>query len=266
MIAVRGFPNGVVACFVEAPGGGNIRDFDAPRNRPAKDPVSWSENVIWHSDFFQYELAMPLQTRTITHASLAGYSQIYRLTPTIAAVASPPTDGIYFTRITQTRATDITLVTHNLGYVPLFFVSLGGRVITNGTVVQVAGNGLTRWVSPFATSSIIGLREIAASRTSALPAVVCTYQALIFRNSETTPGRTICGLEGDNLVLGAGKVDTSQQYLRSALAGETDFDFDLGETIDIANGRCRHVSGGVTTTEADYSGSFTGSGFIPVGV
>ncbi|AKR55696.1 hypothetical protein XM25_07770 [Devosia sp. H5989] len=267
MRVIRGFPEeGIVACFEEAPGGGDIKDINSLCNAPAKDPAGNLSAVYWHSDFFQYELALPLQTRTITHAALAGYSQYYQITSVVTPVGSAPTDGISFRRVGQSRATDIALVTHNLGYVPLFFVSFGGRVITNGSIVQVAGNGLTRWVSPYATSSIIGLREFAVSTTSALPAINCTYQALLFRNTEAQQGRPLFGLEGDNLVVGKGKVDTSKQYLRAALAGETDFDFDTGRTIDIRNGRSRHVSGGITTTESGYNGGFGGSGFVPMGV
>lgn len=270
MRVIRGFPaQNIVACYDEAPGGGNIKDINAPCNGPAKSPHLHLSRVYWHIDFFQYELAMPLQNKTVAHTSLAGKTRYYPAHGSGApgsGSATRPSQGIYLVATGEMRATNLTLVTHNLGYVPAFYVAYGGNMMTSGTPVQVQGDR-ARFVSAYATSSIIGLREIAVSGASALSAVSRNYQVMVFRNPTVDPARPLMGLnpDGINITIGRGKVDTSKQYLRRVLEDESSFDLDLGRTIDLRSGGVRVRSGGVTIDEF-YDGSFAGSPFIPVGV
>lgn len=67
---LAGAPN-TVACFIETPGGGDWRDIDAPRNAPMKNPMNHLDKVIWHTDFFQYELVVGIMDITVNHAALA---------------------------------------------------------------------------------------------------------------------------------------------------------------------------------------------------
>lgn len=271
MRVMRAFPaQNIVACYDEAPGGGNIEDINAPCNGPAKSPHLHLSRVYWHVDFFQYELAMALQNKTIAHTSLAGKTLYYGTSATGGGLANgTPTNpgGIVVQSNGQVRATNLTLVTHNLGYVPAFFVAYGGHSMTSGTLVQIQGDR-ARFVTAYATSSIIGLREVAVSSDLALSAVSRSYQVMVFRNPTTTPSRPLMGLNADgiNITIGRGKVDTSKQYLRRVLSGESDFDLDLGRTIDLRSGGIRVASGGTITDDARYDGSYAGPSFIPVGV
>lgn len=267
---IRGFPTeNIVACFLEAAGGGNIQSINAACNAPAKSPHLHLSSVYWHSDFFQYELAKPLTTKTINHDSLSGRTRYYGTSTSDGlknGSSSPPDTGIYISGSGAIRTDSITLLTHNLGYVPLCFVAYGGRMLTNGTLVQTQSGGRSRYVGAFATSSIVGLLETAISTDDDLDDVSRTYQVLVFRNPDPDSDRALFGKEGNNLVLGRGKIDTSRQYLRRVAAGESDFDIDLGRTIDIKGGGVRVATGGNKVSDSKYSGSFDGSDYISVGV
>lgn len=264
----RGFSaEGVTAIYDEAPGGGDPLDFNAPCNAPAKSPHLYLAQVYWHSEFFQYELAMPIQTKTVAHAALAGitrYTGVSGYTP-IGWTTVRPASGILLIDVGNSRVVDHVLVEHNLGYAPQAFVSRAGRIMPNGEMIQTGAN-LKRRVSAYATDTVIGLREYAKSSNVALPAISETYQTLVLRNPAKLAGAPLAEFDGTDLRLGRGKVDTANVYLRRTLADESNFDFDQDETIHIRSGRSRTVSGGIVTTEPGYTGSFAGGPFLPVGV
>lgn len=263
MRVIRGFPNeGVVAVFDEPNELGDIEDFDAPRNAPAKYPHLNLPLVTWHSEFFQYELQTSVHTVTVTHPSVPAKVQIFG--------GNPP-------QVPQMRLigdavnTSHTLVTHNLGYAPLAFVVQNGVTVICGRPVQfVAANGLRRTVSSFSNPSIIGLRETGISGISgtngvALPSVSVTYQVLVFAAPDQNPSLPLFSQDGNGVILGRGKVNTSNLYARRVALGETPFSLDLGRTSDISNGSVRTVSGGATWSDQSYNGSFTGEGFVQIG-
>lgn len=259
MAVLRGFPvQGVVACFDEPNQVGDWWNIDAPRNAPAKNPGAHLSSVYWHSEFFQYELAMPIQSVSVSHPALAGRTQTYggagfwTSLPAIVGVG-------------QSSATNHTLVTHSLGFVPLVMVAQNGVLITPGHIVQSQSAGRTRSVTAYATTSIVGLRDVMKSNDSALSATTLSYQVLVLRQRAQDGGKPLFGKSGDHVVVGRGKADTSRQYLRRVGSGDTPFVMPLGPVGDIANGRRRVVLGGTTITEADYTGSFTGPASITVG-
>ncbi|WP_127142832.1 hypothetical protein [Pelagibacterium montanilacus] len=267
MSVLRGFPaQGVVAVFDEAPGGGAIGNFDAPRNAPAKDPGQHTDRVYWHSAFFQYQLAMPIQTVTVDHPALSGRQTFWGPSPWFNRQDSQVYSGLAYAVPGRTQAAEHTLVTHDLGFVPLAFVAWDDRMVMPGVAVQTASGGRNRFVAPFSTSSIVGLREVFNASNNSLAAVSRTYQVLVFNVPEADAELPLFGRVGETIVLGRGKVDTSHYYLRQLGSGDSPFAIDIGRTVDIDNGRARIVTAGETVTEDGYGGSFAGSPFVSVGL
>ncbi|WP_116654446.1 hypothetical protein [Pelagibacterium sediminicola] len=260
MRVIRGFKDqGIVACFEEPNTTGHPLDFDAPRNAPAKNPAAHVASVYWHSDFFQYELAMPLQTVSVSHPSLAGRVQVYG--GDSFWVQLPEVQGWG-----RSGTAERTLVTHSLGYEPLAYVVWNGLLVTPGTIVQTESNGRARSVCAFVTSSVVGLFETMNSSNTALSAVSRTYQVLIFRQPAADAGKPLFGRVGSDVVIGRGKIDTSKQYMHAVAPGETPYVIPQGPIGDIGNGRARIAVGSNVITETDYVGSFTGPSFLTIGV
>jgi hypothetical protein len=267
MPVFRGFPDAnVVAIFDEPNQIGSIDDIDAPRNSPAKSPHLHMGSVYWHVDFFQYELAQAIQTVSVSHSSLAGAVKYWG--PVNEYWISSPvyTSAISYEVPGQVQEQTRTLVTHNLGYVPPYFIAYDNKLITSGVFVQSESDGRSRFVSPFATTTTIGLKEVMTASKAALPAVSRSYTVVIFRVPTVVAGAPLFGRHGDGIVIGRGKIDTSKNYFRRVVSSGTPFSLNQGRTIDISNGRTRVVSGGVATTEPGYNGSFSGPGFVSVGV
>lgn len=269
MAVLRGFPvQGVVACFDEPNQVGDWWDIDAPRNAPAKNPGAHLSSVYWHSEFFQYELAMPIQTVTINHPTLAGRSTELGERPGFGGIPgygwNQPVPEL--TVLGNVGSSNHTLVTHNLGYRPLAFVAYQNRMVTTGTIVQSLSEGRSRCVTAYVTNSVVGLRETSVASGNSLPSISRGYSVLVFRIPEADALRALFGKEGSNVTMGRGLVDTSKSYLRRTGVGDSPFDIDRGPTIDINNGRARVVSGGSATTEPGYGGSFSGPSYTEVGV
>jgi len=251
---IRGIPSlNAVASFTEPSSSGGKFDPDAARNAPLKDPAGNLSNVHFHSDFDYYELAYGPATVNVNHTALSGYTG--------------PDIGIAQLELHLEGQQDIreyTLVTHNLGYVPRYFVAYNGSRLGNGQMVQNSG-GFWRIVAPFATSSIIGLREWLASGSSSLAGVTRSYEVMVFANPSQTPSLPLMGFDGSDLVLGRGRIRSSKRYLRRVKAGESSFDINRDVTMDVTNGRIKIVSGGNAYTEPGYDGSFSGPSYVAVG-
>lgn len=269
MATLRGFPNeNKIAVFDEPNSSGSIEDFNASRNDPIKNPGQNISRVFFHTDFFQYELAMPIQSVNVNHPALAGRTYFWGPVDQYWIFSPIYTSAISYTVPGQTAVVETLLVSHGLGYVPLAFVAWNGRMLMPGVAVQVDGEGLTRFVSFFSTASGIYLREVYTSTESALGGTNQSYQVLIFKTSAETAGFPLMGINESNneFILGRGKINTINSYLRRTGAGDTPFAIDYGPTVDLNSGRARIVSGGVFTTETGYAGSFTGPAFTSVGV
>jgi len=259
MRVIRGFPaQGIIACFDEAPGGGDPQDFNAPCNAPARDPYANLDRVFFHSEFFQFELAFPEQAVTIGHPQIDVGS-------TTLGITNVPDTQLGFTISGRVSVAYHTLVTHNLGYVPKAFVSLDGSMVTTGRLVQREG-ARSRFITPFANSSVIGLYEVGYSSNESLPATNRTYNVLVFRTPTADPGKPLWQGQGTAMQMGRGKIDIARQYLRRKPDDQSHFDIDLGRTLDIRGGRVRSRSGGIDLTEEGYPGGFGGSAYVPVGL
>jgi hypothetical protein len=254
MARVVGFVDlNIQATIEDASGGGAAIDPGAPRNDPAINPEDNLDKIISHLDMFQYELLVDTVV-TINHTALAGSS--------FSLGNSSPHYGI--TVNNNRRVSDLTLYTHSLGYKPICFVQYNDINLLAGTEVQRDADGRYRLVSMYVTNTIVGLREISFASNVALNAASRDYRVAICRNPEVDVDLPLFGSVGGHIVLGRGKINTANKYARKPDTGDPVFKLDDEQTIDVRGGRARTVSGGVTTTETGYTGSFTGGGYTEI--
>lgn len=264
MRVIRGFEaQGIVACYDEPSNVGDEFDLDAPRNGPAKNPHMHLDKLVWHSDFFQYQLYSEIHTVTISHPSVAGRVQLWGAS-----------GGSQFGFIGNVETRSHTLLTHNLGYEPLAFVVADGVTVTSGREVQVNHEfAYRRTVTSFVDSNIVGLHEVgisgfasAASMSEGpLPAMSKTYQVMLFVAPEEDPAKPLFGGESGRVTLDRGRIDSDYLYARQVSMLESYFSLDLGRTIDISGGGARTISGPHVTDSYGYTGSFIGSSYTRLG-
>lgn len=255
---IRGFPDkGVVACFNEPNQVGAVDDWNSPRNAPIKSPASNISNVVWHSDFFQYELAVPVQTVSVTHQPLATKSVTTGF-------------GYTVTYHGDMVGREIILYNHNLGYTPLAFVLVDGVTVTPNTTIQfmsLGDGGVLRNISSYADNNSVGIRETVYSGTTAAPSINKTYQVMIFKEPDPDYNEPLFGKNNDGVVsLAHNKVRTDRKYVRQIEGSESGFVIDLGVTTDIENGKSRIISGKSIITEIDYTGDFLGNRYTSIGL
>ena len=263
MAVLRGFRDaGIVACFHEMQGGGGIYDLNAPRNAPAANPSANLSDVIWHSEFGQYELAMPEQVKTINHPAVSGRTRQYGIHYRDGFDESDV--GVNMSVAGRIATAEHTLVTHNLGYPPKVFAVYENHMLTTGEIVQRSDNR-NRSVCLFVTNTIVGLREIGYSDSNSLSAVTRTYRVLVFRDQAQDPGAPL--FDGPNPVrFSKGKIASDKSYLRKAGAGSSAYVLNQGPTLDVRNGRVRLATGGVIIDEAGYNGSMAAPQYKNVGL
>lgn len=241
-------------------------DLNAPRNAPAKNPEQHLDRITFHSSFFQYEVAAGPVSVGITHSVLPTKTTVIGLSGEGGSWGLPRAPSISVTIYGADRNSDILLFTHNLGYVPRFMVSLSGRRVTDGHIIQNASDHRRR-VSVWASSTGIYLRESCTTGQADCPAITLTYRVMVFRESRAEPvKRLFSGGPSQPLVLAKGVIDSSKKYLRRTGAGDTSFAQNLGRTLDCNNGAIASASGGVITAESGYGGSLSAPPFIAVGV
>src|SRR5690606_10520714 len=107
---------------------------------------------LFHSDFDYYGAVAWDMSRVISHPSVSGLS--YQVSP------YEPASAQYFGR---SSVTTHALITHNLGYVPKFFVAYDGQMIPHGTPIQTDSGNRARFVSAYATTTQIRLKDIGIS-------------------------------------------------------------------------------------------------------
>lgn len=269
MATVRGFPEqNKIAVFDEPNTSGSIEDYNSSRNSPVRSPASFISSVYFHTDFFQYELAMPIQSINVNHPGLGGRTSYWGPANQYWINSATFTSAIPYAVPGQTASNQTLLVAHSLGYVPLAFVAWNGRMLMPGVAVQVESEGKTRFVSAFVDTYGVYIREVYNSTDATINGTNQSYQVLVFKTSVDSSGFPLMGINQANgqFILGRGKINTINSYLRRTGAGDTPFSIDYGPTVDINSGRTRIISGGSNTTEPGYAGGFGGSAYTSVGV
>lgn len=241
-----------VAIYEEAPGGGDPLDPNSLMNRPIITPLSWLDNVYFHSDLGYYGVAAQ-GTTSIAHTSVAGR--------TITVGEDAYLSQLYYG---QTQVFDHLLLTHGLGYVPRFFVAYDGKMIPHGMPVQTSGAGV-RLVSAYATATQIRLREFATSSASALPAATRSYQVLAFRTNAFNPVLDILDIQPGYVNFAQGKFIANNPHLRATGPGDTVFAQAQGRTAAIRNGGFRaYPPNGSPVDLGPFNGSLPAPPFINV--
>lgn len=238
---------GRVAVFDELDTVSDPADPNSSRNAPLNNPVAHLARVRFHNEFDYYQVHS-ITSVSLTHAAVAGVS---------VAVATTPA----FTRHGQVVKSWIGLLSHGLPYVPAYKIASGGTLLGQSSKIQAGSTG-HRLVSPYATSSAIGLLDVGVSTSSDLPSLAKTYQVIVFREpAETSPFMADIDPPNDLLKLGYGKWDgTLRQLRQTVVADASPFDVPLGRTTDVAGGYSRTVlADGTTFSSPGYTGSFAGS-------
>ena len=238
-----------VAIYEEAPGGGEADDPNSLMNRPVLDPINWMANIFFHSDLTYFGIVAH-QLTTINHAFVGGGS--FPITPSALVTING-----------QTARADHLLLTHNLGYVPKFFVLYNNRMIPLGFPIQINGNVATRFVAAYATTTQVRLAEFARSSSLNLDAVSRTYTTIVFRDAEANP-------IGDNLDIrpgvanfAHGKFRAQEPHLRADGLGDVQWPIQTGRAVGVRNGGFRFwEANGGNTDYNDYNGSLPAPGYI----
>lgn len=248
--------------------GGKFAIWEKPASgdamAPFNDPTEHMAEVYFHSDLQYLAKLLEDASVTINHTSLAGV--------TGSGISGAPASGGSTSGSSQPisdgdiRATDWTLYTHNLGYVPLYMVMYGQEIVSGATLVQEESNWRRRIVSSFATTSIIGLREMAFSSDDTLSAASRNYRVLVFRDPAPDPAKGLLKLSPAEVYFGQGKVDSGDALIRRVRVGDTQtFYLPVTETVDVWNGAVRAVSpAGAVNVAGNYSGGLFDLSFIEV--
>lgn len=236
------------AIYEEAPGGGDPLDPASMMNRPVVSPLSWLDNIYFHSDLAYYGIAASDLSKVVSHGSVPGRS--VPVTPAVTVIGN-------------VVKTSHNLITHNLGYVPKFFCIYNGRFIPQGTAVQSLPDGRRRYVCAYATATEIRLFETAYTTQDPLPATNLTYQILVFRDAAPDPGAMMLDIYPGEAVFGQGKFRASQPHLRADGSGDIPWPLPTSRTADVRNGGLIvwQPNGG-SSTDGPYNGSFGPPSFI----
>lgn len=239
---------GRCALFEENGTMGSVSNPNSVRNAPLNSPNLHLDKIRFHSDFDYYAIESGPTSVNVNHPSLVGGSFVISTNPNVV-------------RYGQINVTNHTLLSHGLPYVPAYMIISNGALVGAGSDIQNSSESV-RTITPYATSSIIGLRDFQISGTSSLPAISRTYQIIVFRNPIADMSHLFDYVKSnDRLILGKGKFQSNRKFLRRTLVADlSPFDIALGRTVDIKNGGSRTVfPDGTTYTDFLYNGSFTGS-------
>lgn len=218
---------GIFAMFEEAPGGGDRRDINSLRNRPAKDPENWLPNIHIHSDLDLFEVAF-FEPKTVAHAA-------------VAAGVSP--NGINSTDNfgLGTGSGNHLLLQHDLDYIPMALVVQGENMLYSGMPVHTDGVGGARHVSVELTTTQIRLREFASTGPVSLAAISLEYLVIVLKDPVGPVGDKLFKFRGATGVLSLAQetIVTDRRYLQVAPEG-TPFGLGIDRQMDVANGGIRY--------------------------
>lgn len=264
---------GRCALYEEPVTTGDPTNPNSARNAPLNNPATNLQYLYFHSDYDPMEAFSAPSTVSISHDAIPAYS----------GSSGEFIPGQYYGNFTR----DHLLLTHDLGYVPDFFVIRDSHTVFPGFPVQyTAAVGLARYVTPYATTTQIRLYEVGVQSSSILPAITVPYTVLVIRRPPSPTGNVLLDFSpGTGVVtMGRDKFNSSRRYLQVS-SNPTAFGIPLGKTIDLNNGAFRAVSPGGAVNEpipayptirvgrlgvggsvegnpANYGGSFTGEPFI----
>lgn len=243
------------AIYEEAPGGGDPIDPNSQMNRPVLDPITWIDNIYFHSDLNYYRIAAQNLNVVINHASVAG------LTTQAGNGAGDTSDIVTYAG--QIATTSHLLIDHNLGYIPKFFCIYDGKLIPHGTPVQSVGNGQIRFVTAYATTTQIRLFETASSTENALPAITKTYQVIVFHDATADLDYPMLDLHPGVAVFGQGKFRGENPHLRADGLGDVQWPIATERAAGIRNGglRAYYPNGGYVDF-LYYNGSLAAPDYI----
>lgn len=238
--------NGKMAIWEKPASGDKFAPFDSP--------TDYMDAIYFHSDL-QYLSSPLIDTVTVNHAQVNGV--------TGSGVTGAPSNDTSNTGPSQAIANgqivtaNHTLLSHGLGVVPPYMVLYNGEAIGGGTNVQDE-TGRGRLVSSYATTSIIGLREVGFSSASNLSAVSRDYDVIVFRELDPDPLKPLfhVKLSDGTFILGQGKIEAGARTLRRALVGDATFYIPISRTLDVRNGAIRTVS--PISGLKDFGGFYSG--------
>jgi hypothetical protein len=219
---------------------------------PYKNPVANIALVIFHSDLNYYGVVAKDLARVINHAAVAGATENIGGTGIIVTGLQVETEHV--------------LITHNLGYPPLFFVAYGGQMIPHGIPIQIESGG-QRYVIAHATETQIILREVGFSTDVALPAASRTYQVIVFRDLAAVAALPMFQLKPGVGIFGKGKFQLGENHLRQVGAGESPFALQQDVCAAVGNGGLGiRQPDGTPLTIGTFSGTIPNPTVINVGI
>jgi hypothetical protein len=213
---------------------------------PFNNPMAYLSAIYFHSDLNYYGVAAKDLAKVINHAAVAA-TVSYPTYP-----GGPSYGAVLYGQIVVTTH---SLIVHNLGYVPKFFVAANNKLLPQGIPLQQEGDR-ARFISAYATTTEIRLREVGMSSDAALSSVSLTYQVLVFRDVAADPALPLLSIKPDAVILDHGKFRNDQGHLRQVGNGESPFGISTGPCSDVRNGGVRtFLPGGDVYTYGSYTGS-----------
>lgn len=220
---------GRCALYDEAPGGGDVANPNSMRNRPLNNPTAWLSLIYFHSDFNYMEVSSGPTPVTVNHSA-------------VSPIAPPIGATIDFGWNTA-ASTDRLLFSHGLGYTPTVMCTLGTNMLWPGMPVQSTGDGGVRFVTVYANSTQVRMKEFGTTGPTALPAVSLTYSLLVFANPPSPTGNVLFDFDPATGIteMGRRKFKSDRRYLQ-VVPGGSPFTISYGgRTIDLANGAPRAI-------------------------
>lgn len=230
---------GRAALFDEPTTSGEASDPNSPRNAPLNNPDTNLQFIRFHSDFDYMETSLGPNEVIVNH-------------PTISAGGTPGSgqigiDGVIYY---SNSSVDHVLATHNLGYIPVFFVISDEDIVYSGQPIQFLPDGRTRKITAIATTTQIILREWSARTSVDLPSISKTYTVVVFRQPPPPSGNILFDFNPITGIveMGLGKFNSERAYLQTN-STNTGYGFSLGRSIDLQNGAPRYVDPDSTITD-----------------